>query len=143
MLSTIKRSSFTQLLLILCSGLLCLVGCEPAQQHTVDPNMLMASQSQIDATPPAADTVTPTVNPEEQAVSLYVDAMMLNDLNEHEEAIRKLNNALALDPTFAMAYSLKGDILQGLEEYEDSADAYEQATLHDPFSFKDFFNLGK
>ena len=139
MLSTINRSSFTQLLVILSSGLLCLVGCEPVQQHTVDPNMLVANESQMAPAPAAADTVTQ----QEKAVSLYVDAMMLNDLNEREEALRKLNNALELDPTFAMAYSLKGDILQGMEAYEDSANAYEQATVHDPFSFKDFFNLGK
>jgi tetratricopeptide (TPR) repeat protein len=30
-----------------------------------------------------------------------------------------------------------------MEKYEDSANAYEQATIHDPWSFKDFFNLGK
>ena len=81
MLSTINRSSFTQLLVILSSGLLCLVGCEPVQQHTVDPNMLVANESQMAPAPAAADTVTQ----QEQAVSLYVDAMMLNDLNEREE----------------------------------------------------------
>lgn len=74
---------------------------------------------------------------------MYVDAMMLNDLNEREEAIRKLNQALELDPQFSLAYSLKGDILQGMEQYENSANAYEQATIYDPWSFKDFFNLGK
>lgn len=78
-----------------------------------------------------------------EAVGYYVDAMMLNDLNNREEAIRKLNRAIELDPHFALAHSLKGDILQGLEQYEESADAYEQATIVDPWSFKDFFNLGK
>ncbi len=78
-----------------------------------------------------------------QAVSLYVDAMMLNDLSEHEKAIEKLNRAVELDPEFALAYSLKGDILQNTEQYEDSADAYERAAELDPWSFKDFFNLGK
>jgi tetratricopeptide (TPR) repeat protein len=128
------------MIVVVCVGVFCLAGCDPAQQRTVDPNMLVAGQT--DTTAPAADP-TPSVSPREQAVGLYVDAMMLNDLNERDDAIRKLNDALELDPTFAMAYSLKGDILQGLEKYEDSANAYEQATLHDPFSFKDFFNLGK
>ena len=72
-----------------------------------------------------------------QAVSLYVDAMMLNDINEREEAIQKLNQAVELDPQFALAFSLKGDILQTMEQYEDSADAYERATELDPWSFRD------
>ena len=80
---------------------------------------------------------------QEQAVSLYVDAMMLNDLNEHEKAIEKLNAAVLLDPEFALAYSMKGDIYQKLQQYEKSAEAYEAATTMDPWSFKDFFNLGK
>ncbi|MHC4552926.1 MAG: tetratricopeptide repeat protein [Planctomycetota bacterium] len=78
-----------------------------------------------------------------EAVGYYVDAMMLNDLDNREEAIRKLNHAIELDPHFAMAHSLKGDILQGMEKYEESADAYEEATIIDPWSFNDFFNLGK
>lgn len=94
------------------------------------------------------DEMTPVVEPDveaqrNEAVGFYVDAMMLNDLNNREDAIRKLNRAIELDPHFALAYSLKGDILQGMEEYEGSADAYEKATEMDPWSFKDFFNLGK
>lgn len=125
------------ILMTLCAGLLYLVGCEQPQQRSIDPNQLVAADSE------AMLTSAEPVNPKEQAVSLYVDAMMLNDLNEREDAIRKLNDALALDPKFAMAYSLKGEILKVLEQYEGSADAYEQATVHDPFSFSDFFNLGE
>ncbi len=111
-------------------------GCQSPQTAVSDPNaVISAAQNQ-----PAPQA---SIDPKEQAVSLYVDAMMLNDLNEREEAIRKINQALELDPHFSMAYSLKGDILQGMEQYEQSADAYEQATLYDPWSFKDFFNLGK
>ncbi len=78
-----------------------------------------------------------------QAVSLYVDAMMLNELNDNDKAIQKLEAAINLDPRFALAYSLKGDIHQASEDYEKSADAYEAATELDPWSFKDFFSLGK
>ena len=78
-----------------------------------------------------------------QAVSLYVDAMMLNELNDNDKAIQKLDAAIGLDPRFALAYSLKGDIYQANEEYAKSADAYEVATELDPWSFKDFFSLGK
>jgi tetratricopeptide (TPR) repeat protein len=103
--------------------------------------MLVVQQAETAAPVPAA--VLTTQDQQDKAVSMYVDAMMLNDLNEREEAIRKLNYAIELNPKFAQAYSLKGDILQGMEKYEDSANAYEQATINDPWSFRDFFNLGK
>lgn len=117
--------------MILMLSVLALTGCGPAQQR-----------------PAAEESVEPLeeVTPEEtesQAVSLYVDAMMLSELNEHEEALLKVNSSLELDPHFAMAYSLKGDILQNMERFEDSAAAYESATTYDPWSVKDFFNLGK
>ncbi len=132
--NSIPTMSFV--VLILLSGIICFSGCEQSQKNTVDPNMLVAEYAEDTA------VVAPPEASQEQAVSMYVDAMMLNDLNEREQAIRKLNLALELDPKFSLAYSLKGDILQGMEKYEDSANAYEQATIHDPWSFKDFFNLG-
>ncbi|MCK4999557.1 MAG: tetratricopeptide repeat protein [Anaerohalosphaera sp.] len=79
----------------------------------------------------------------DEAISLYVDAHMLNDTNESAEAIKKLDTALKLSPDFAMAHSFKGDIYQAQEQYDKSADAYEEATKVDPWSLKDFFNLGK
>lgn len=136
---TISVKCITVILLSLV--VISLVGCEIPQQTTIDPNMLVAQEPEAPATTPAVTQVTQ--DKRDQAVSMYVDAMMLNDLNDRELALRKLNSALELDPTFAMAYSLKGDILQGMEKYEDSANAYEQATVNDPWSFKDFFNLGK
>lgn len=78
-----------------------------------------------------------------EAVSLYVDAMMLNDINDRDKAIKKLSAAIELSPEFAMAHSLKGDIYQTDKQYDQSADSYEAATHIDPWSFKDFFNLGK
>jgi tetratricopeptide (TPR) repeat protein len=79
----------------------------------------------------------------QQAVSLYVDAMMLNDLNDYAGALQKLEEATALDNEFALAFSLKGDMYQAQQQYAQSADAYERAAQLDPWSFKDFFNLGK
>jgi tetratricopeptide (TPR) repeat protein len=116
--------------IILMSGVLVLTGCGPAQQRPAESSVEPVEE----LTPQQAES---------QAVSLYVDAMMLNELNEHEEALLKLNSSLELDPRFAMAYSLKGDILRNMERYEDSAVAYENATANDPWSVKDFFNLGR
>jgi len=79
----------------------------------------------------------------QQAVKLYVDAMMLNELDEKQQAIEKLIAAIELDPEFALAYSLQGDIYQAQARHEESAGAYEAATQLDPWAFWDFFNLGK
>ena len=78
-----------------------------------------------------------------EAVSLYVDAVMLTEINDNDKAIQKLESAIELDPKFALAYSLKGDLYQAIADYDKSADAYEIATELDPWSFKDFFSLGK
>ena len=133
--NSIPTMSFV--IIILVSGIICFSGCELPQQKTADPNMLIADYPEDTAVMASPEKT------QEEAVSMYVDAMMLNDLNEREQAIRKLNLALELDPQFSLAYSLKGDILKGMKKYEDSANAYEQASIHDPWSFKDFFNLGK
>lgn len=78
-----------------------------------------------------------------QAVHLYVDAMMLSEIQDWDQAIQKLNDAIEYAPEFSLAWSFKGDIYQLNEQYEKSADSYEQATKVDPWSFKDFSNLGK
>ncbi|MBW8016539.1 MAG: tetratricopeptide repeat protein [Planctomycetes bacterium] len=82
-------------------------------------------------------------NADTEAVKLYVDAMMLNEIKEWDEAIKKLNAAVEHAPEFSLAYSFKGDIYQLTKQYEVSADSYDQATRIDPWSFKDFANLGK
>lgn len=135
-----KNHWFSAVIAFFLCVLLVLTGCE-------NPQPKPAGTERVD---PAADTelLKTIAEPDaealrSQAVGFYVDAMMLNDLNNREEAIRKLNRAIELDPHFALAHSLKGDILQSQEKYEESADAYEQATVMDPWSFKDFFNLGK
>ncbi|MCF7955834.1 MAG: hypothetical protein K9M75_08540 [Phycisphaerae bacterium] len=78
-----------------------------------------------------------------EAVKLYVDAMMLKDIEKWQEAINKLNTAVEYAPKFSLAYSFKGDIYQLTRQYVIAADSYEQATIIDPWSFKDFSCLGK
>lgn len=128
----IRNIGFWQSLLILqiTAGMLMTSGCTPPQQTPLQ-------------NPQDEPFVVSDEGLKDQAIGLYVDAMMLNDLNDREEALRKLNSAIEMNPQFAIAYSLKGDILQEMDQFEDSAAAYEQATIHDPWSFKDFFNLGK
>ena len=57
-----------------------------------------------------------TTSDQEEAVSFYVDAVMLNDLDDRDNAIEKLNLAIELDPEFGMAYSLRGDIYRDVEQ---------------------------
>ena len=78
-----------------------------------------------------------------QAVNLYVDAVMLQEMDQTDEALEKLNTAVEINPKFSLAYSLLGDIYQGMDQYEQSAGAYEKATELNPWSFHDFFNLGR
>lgn len=78
-----------------------------------------------------------------RAVRLYVDAMMLNDIQKWDQALQKLTAAIEYAPNFSMAWSFKGDIYQLNEQYEMSADSYERATRINPWSFKDFAGLGK
>jgi tetratricopeptide (TPR) repeat protein len=79
----------------------------------------------------------------DQAVGLYVDAVMLRELDRNRLAIEKLNSAVKADNRFWPAYSLLGDIYKDLMEYPQSAASYEKATELNPLSFKDYFNLGR
>jgi len=80
---------------------------------------------------------------QQKAVNLYVDAVMLAEIDENEKAIEKLNSAAELNKRFSLAYSLLGEIYQEINDYEKSADSYEKATELNPWSFRDYFNLGR
>lgn len=127
----LKRTGFSVLFF---SGLLASVlffsGCEEESRKT-------------DVSVQPLDQKITLPQDESEAVRLYVDAMMLNDIQKWDQAIRSLNDAIKYAPDFSLAYSFKGDIYKFSEQYEKSADAYQQAAEIDPWSFKDFFNLGK
>lgn len=76
-------------------------------------------------------------------IDLYVEAVILKELDQNDEAISKLDEAVRRDETFSLAYSLQGDLYQQKGEYEKSAEFYEKAALLNPWSFYDFFNLGR
>jgi tetratricopeptide (TPR) repeat protein len=80
---------------------------------------------------------------EQRSVSLYVDAVMLKELNEDEQAVEKLNSAIKLNKRFSMAYSLLGEIYEETGDYKKSVASYEKATELNPWSFKDYLNLGR
>ncbi len=78
----------------------------------------------------------------QSAVSLYVDAVTLKEAGKVQASIRKLNDAIAADEDFSLAYSMLCQLHQDLREYEKSASACEMATQLNPWSFEDNFNLG-
>jgi tetratricopeptide (TPR) repeat protein len=84
-------------------------------------------------------------NQQQNADKSILDAIILSELDNHDRAIEVLNSALKVDkrPSFrATAYSLLGEIYLEMGQYEQSAEAYEQATRLNPLSFNDSFNLG-
>jgi tetratricopeptide (TPR) repeat protein len=80
---------------------------------------------------------------QQRAVELYVDAVMLKELNENEKAITKLNQAVKANKRFSLAHSLLGEIYEQMQDYHKSVEAYETATQLNPWSFKDYFSLGR
>lgn len=134
-LRALRRGGF--IVCVLTLWLLGLLGGCQAPQPTAEPTAQPAGFADV------AAAEQEKAARQEQAVALYVDALMLTELNDYAGALEKLNQATELDNEFALAFSLKGDLYQKTEQYEQSADAYERATQLDPWSFKDFFNLGK
>ncbi len=82
-------------------------------------------------------------NNSEQAIDLYVDAVALDEMDQQQAAIDKLNQAVSVNKSFSLGYSLLGEIYMKMQQYDNSAAAYEKATELNPWSFKDFFNLGR
>jgi tetratricopeptide (TPR) repeat protein len=79
----------------------------------------------------------------QQAVELYVDAVMLKDQNQPDKAVEKLNQAFRKDSHFSLAQSLLGEIYEQKGQYSKSAAAYESAARLNRWSFKDYFSLGR
>ncbi|MFA5252168.1 MAG: tetratricopeptide repeat protein, partial [Phycisphaerae bacterium] len=80
---------------------------------------------------------------QQRSVDLYVDAVMLKELNENEKAVEKLNSAVELNKDFSLAYSMLGDIYQKTEDYEKSIASYKKAIELNPWSSRDYFSLGQ
>jgi tetratricopeptide (TPR) repeat protein len=79
----------------------------------------------------------------QQAIVLYVDAVMLKEQNQPDRAIEKLNQVVRKNKRFSLAQSLLGEIYEQQGQYTKSATAYEAATRLNPWSFKDYFSLGR
>lgn len=78
-----------------------------------------------------------------EPIEFYVNAITMQEMGRQQDAIDNLNIAIEKQEDFSLAYSLKGDIYQQMGDYEKSTTAYEKAAELNPWSFHDFFNLGK
>jgi tetratricopeptide (TPR) repeat protein len=71
-------------------------------------------------------------------VALYDEADRLKDAGKPEEAVAKLEQALAVDPKYALAHSALAVLLQRLGRHEQAIDHAEtvcELEPNDPFSF--------
>jgi tetratricopeptide (TPR) repeat protein len=71
-------------------------------------------------------------------VALYDEADRLKDAGKPDEAVAKLNEALAVDPKYALAHSALAVLLQRLGRHEEAiehAEAVCELEPNDPFSF--------
>jgi tetratricopeptide (TPR) repeat protein len=71
-------------------------------------------------------------------VALYDEADRLKDAGKPEEAVAKLNEALAVDPNYALAHSALAVLLQRMGKHEEAighAEKVCEIEPNDPFSF--------
>jgi Flp pilus assembly protein TadD len=71
-------------------------------------------------------------------VKLFDEADKLKDAGKLEEAVAKLNEALSVDPNYALAHSALAVALQKLGKHEEAishARKVCEIEPHDPFSF--------
>jgi len=81
--------------------------------------------------------------PPNRALGLYLDGVLLTEYDKDAEAVEKLKQAVKIDKNFSYAYSVLGGVYEKMDDYENSAVAYEKAVEIAPNSFKDFFSLGR
>ena len=80
---------------------------------------------------------------EQQALDSYIDAVMLQELNESKLAIAKLEQAVEADDRFGSANTMLARMYQRAGDYEKSAACYERVIETDPSIFEAHFQLGQ
>jgi len=98
-----------------------------------DPGWLaIQQQAQSKLAKPAAVPIVPPSVPKKTKEQWAEEARVLIDSKQYEEALAASEQALRLDPNYAIAYHNKGTALYDLERYEEALAAFEQALRLDP-----------
>jgi len=74
-------------------------------------------------------------------MDLYLDAVMLRELDQDQLAVKKLNAVVAADPGFTLAYSELGKAYEKLGDHQKALAAFRKAAELDPWSFEHHMNL--
>ncbi len=80
--------------------------------------------------------------PEEVAIDHYVRSQGLADKGDTDAALAELREAVAADPSLAVAHSAAGDIYRKQGNNEQAAKCYESACKANPYSFSPHYKLG-
>src|SRR6266480_3680774 len=106
-------------------------GLKPGGVHSILEGNRMSEENNLtsgaDDLPPAIQKTKEQWLDEGNFLSFYAPIRSEEGLAAYEQAIR-------LDPTYAQAYTGKGDILYDLKRYEEALLTYEQAIALDPTS---------
>ncbi|MEI6046782.1 MAG: tetratricopeptide repeat protein, partial [Chloroflexota bacterium] len=88
------------------------------------------------ATPAAplsdADSANNLYDSSDHAITLSDQGLLLEDLGEMEQALECFDQALRLDPSYAVAWNRKGQVLDKLGRYNEALSCYDQALKLDP-----------
>ncbi len=77
-----------------------------------------------------------------EAESILMRGLDCYGRNEHELALAAYNEAIQVDPTFAMAYNNRGMILIDMERYQDAMNSLYNSIRYDPNYGEAYNNLG-
>ncbi|MGN6639076.1 MAG: tetratricopeptide repeat protein [Mucilaginibacter sp.] len=66
----------------------------------------------------------------------------LNDMGEHEKALKVFDSAIAKYPAYAVYYYNKGIVMNALKRYSEAEQLFKQALLIDPYRYSAHFQLG-
>ncbi len=85
---------------------------------------------------------TPPLQGQKTKEQWLTESADLIDSKRYEEALAACEQALRLDPNYALAYYNKGKAFRGLKRHEESISAYDQAIRLDPTYTNAYYNKG-
>lgn len=74
---------------------------------------------------------------------LFALSIQLKNENNLKEALLMADRALEVDPDFALAHFLRGDILRNLERFKEAVDEYIYTTQINPYCADAYYNIAK